>query len=107
MANPNRVLQAQLISGQTALDGGQSVTQLALFKEDGSPYTGDGAGLDAAGARAAIASKTQIVAVTATAAPNAVAAAGANPTKAEYDAVVTLVNELKADYNALLAALKA
>lgn len=38
--------------------------------------------------------------------PNGVAAAGANPTKAEYDAVVTLVNELKADLNALIAALR-
>lgn len=41
-----------------------------------------------------------------TAAPNAVAAAGANPTKAEYDVVVALVNELKADHNALVTALK-
>ena len=33
---------------------------------------------------------------------NAVAAAGSAPTKAEFDAVVTLVNELKADHNALV-----
>lgn len=38
-------------------------------------------------------------------AANAAAAAGAAPTKAEFDAVVTLCNELKADYNKLLAAL--
>ena len=37
---------------------------------------------------------------------NAVVAAGANPTKAEYDAAVTLINELKTDLNALITALK-
>lgn len=31
--------------------------------------------------------------------PSAVAAAGANPTKAEFDAVVTLVNEIKSKLN--------
>lgn len=36
---------------------------------------------------------------------NAVASVGV-PTKAEFDAVVALVNELKADLNALIAALK-
>ena len=35
-------------------------------------------------------------------AANAVAAAGSAPTKAEFDAVVTLANELKADHNALV-----
>jgi predicted regulator of Ras-like GTPase activity (Roadblock/LC7/MglB family) len=37
------------------------------------------------------------------ASPDGVAAAGANPTKAEYDAVVLLVNELKAALNAATA----
>lgn len=36
-------------------------------------------------------------------AADAAAAAGAAPTKAEFDAVVTLVNDLKAKYNALIA----
>jgi hypothetical protein len=40
------------------------------------------------------------------AAPNAVAAAGATPTKAEYDAVVLLANELKADFNNLINAMR-
>lgn len=40
------------------------------------------------------------------AAPNAVAAAGATPTKAEYDAVVVLANELKADFNNLINAMR-
>ena len=33
---------------------------------------------------------------------DAAEAAGAAPTKAEYDAAVTLLNELKADYNKLV-----
>lgn len=36
---------------------------------------------------------------------DAEAAAGTAPTKAEFDAVVTLLNELKAKYNALVAKL--
>lgn len=40
------------------------------------------------------------------AAANVVAAAGATPTKAEYDTVVTLVNELKSDFNNLIDALR-
>lgn len=36
------------------------------------------------------------------AAANAVAAAGSTPTKAEFDALVTLANETKADHNALV-----
>ena len=40
------------------------------------------------------------------AAANAVASVGV-PTKVEFDAVVTLVNEIKADHNALVADLKA
>lgn len=36
---------------------------------------------------------------------NAAAAEGTAPTKAEFDAVVTLLNELKADHNALVNAL--
>ena len=36
------------------------------------------------------------------AAADAAAAAGATPTKAEFDAVVTLVNELKAKHNKLV-----
>lgn len=36
---------------------------------------------------------------------DAVAAAGTAPTKAEFDAVVTLVNDLKAKHNALVDAI--
>lgn len=35
-----------------------------------------------------------------------VAAAGASPTKAEYDVAVTLINELKTKMNTLITALK-
>lgn len=42
-----------------------------------------------------------------TTAADAAAAAGAAPTKAEYDALVALANELKADHNALVNALRA
>lgn len=49
----------------------------------------------------------QAAAVTAVATGDGVAAAGANPTKAEFDVVVALVNETKAQLNAALAALKA
>jgi len=49
----------------------------------------------------------QATTVAAVAAVDGVAAAGANPTKAEFDAVVTLANESKAQLNAALAALKA
>lgn len=47
-----------------------------------------------------------VIAATASAqvtAANGAAAAGATPTKAEYDAVVTLANDLKAKYNVLQA----
>jgi len=43
--------------------------------------------------------------IAASAKPDAAAAAGTAPTKAEFDAVVELANDLKAKYNALVAAL--
>lgn len=49
----------------------------------------------------------QAATVAAVASNDGAAAAGANPTKAEFDAVVTLANETKAQLNAVLAALKA
>lgn len=44
--------------------------------------------------------------VAAVASADGVAAAGANPTKAEFDAVVTLANETKAQLNTVIARLK-
>ncbi|MEX0975044.1 MAG: DUF2190 family protein [Bacillota bacterium] len=49
----------------------------------------------------------QSATVAAVAAADGAAAAGVNPTKAEYDVVVTLANENKAKINAVLVALKA
>lgn len=49
----------------------------------------------------------QATTVAAVASANGVAAVGANPTKAEFDAVVALANETKAQLNAALAAIKA
>lgn len=46
-----------------------------------------------------------VAATTAITSPDAVASVGV-PTKVEFDRVVTLANELKADVNLLLAALK-
>lgn len=43
--------------------------------------------------------------ITKTAKADATAAASTAPTKAEYDAVVELVNDLKAKYNALVDAI--
>ena len=40
-------------------------------------------------------------------ATSAAAAAGANPTKAEYDVAVTELNSLKTQFNALLTSLRA
>ena len=51
--------------------------------------------------------KTAIAALSDSAVAAGVAAAGANPTKAEYDALVLLVNDLKAKISSLNTALKA
>lgn len=50
--------------------------------------------------------KLRFAALTKTVAVDATAAAGATPTKAEFDKVVTLANELKADLNKAIDALK-
>jgi hypothetical protein len=49
--------------------------------------------------------RSAVLAATTTDADDAVESAAA-PTKAEFDAVVALVNELKDDHNALVAALQ-
>lgn len=54
-----------------------------------------------------IKNKAQIAALTNVTAANATAAAGATPTKAEFDVVVALANANKAAINAIIAALKA
>lgn len=54
-----------------------------------------------------IADKAEIAALTTVSAADAEAAVGANPTKAEYDVLVTLANANKVAINAIIAALKA
>lgn len=104
----NTVEQARVVTTQSEIRPGQSVTELALFDTDGQPLDlSGGVAYTDADARAAIASKTQVAALTAATSANGVAAAGAEPTKAEYDAVVALVNELKGKVNGIIAALKA
>lgn len=49
---------------------------------------------------------THNTAVASVASANVVAAAGSTPTKAEFDAVVALLNEEKAQLNALLVQLR-
>lgn len=133
------VSQRTVVS-QDAVHTGQSLGRVALFNEDGTPFTAGGEAPDLS-TYAPLASptftgdvkaptpaladndtsvattafvllnagktKAQIVATTAVAAANAVAAAADPPTKAEFDAVVTLANELKTKLNALITAIKA
>lgn len=51
--------------------------------------------------------KTQVAGLTNVTATDATPAAGANPTKAEFDVLVTLANANKAKINQIIAALKA
>lgn len=101
----NAVKQIKIVTNQTALSSTQSSQEAALFNQDGTPLVLGG--ITTTQAVAAVAAKPQIVAVNSVTAPNAVAAAGANPTKAEYDVAVTELNSVKAQLNALIAALKA
>lgn len=108
----NATKQAVVVTDLEELRSGYSTERLALFNEDGTPIDLSGAGaggsdFDAADARDAIKTKTQVAALTAVTAPNAAVAAGAEPTKAEYDVLVTLANANKAALNAIIAALKA
>ena len=104
----NAIEQAVLVDDLTELRTGQSTTRLALFNSDGSPFTPSAGGdFDAADARDAIKTKTQVAALTPVAVANAAQAAGTEPTKAEFDALVALANANKAALNAIIAALKA
>lgn len=51
--------------------------------------------------------KTQVAGLTNVTTADATAAAGSTPTKAEFDALVTLANASKAKINQIIAALKA
>jgi len=101
----NAVKQIKIVTTQTTIRPTQGSEEAALFNQDGTPFTPGG--ITTTQAVAAVAAKPQIVAVTAVTAANGAVAVGANPTKAEYDVVVAEVNSVKAQLNALIAALKA
>lgn len=78
---------------------------VALYNEDGTPFTGGGAAPAAATTTTAgIVKKAS--ATNAVASPDATAAAAETVTKAEFDAVVTLLNECKAQLNDLISKVK-
>lgn len=75
--------------------------RVALFNEDGTAFTGS-APVAATASTAGVVK--QAVVTPQVAADDAVAAAGTAPTKAEFDAVVTLANELKEKLNDVINA---
>lgn len=78
---------------------------VALFNEDGTPYEGGGAAtVNATTTTAGLVKKCS--AVSAVASADAVAAASDTVTKAEFDAVVTLLNECKAQLNDMISKAK-
>ena len=77
---------------------------VALVKEDGSDFGGGKAPGNATTTTAGLVKKSS--AVSAVSSANAAAAAGDAPTKAEFDAVVTLLNECKKQLNDMIAKAK-
>lgn len=77
---------------------------VALVNDDGSDFGGGKAPGNATTTTAGLVKKSS--AVSAVASANATAAAGAAPTKAEFDAVVTLLNECKKQLNDLISKAK-
>ena len=76
---------------------------VALVNDDGSDFGGEAPG-NATTTTAGLVKKSS--AVSAVASADAAAAAGEAPTKAEFDAVVKLVNELKTQVNDLITKAK-
>lgn len=77
---------------------------VALVNDDGSDFGGGEAPGNATTTTAGLVKKSSAVSVVASA--DAAAAAGDAPTKAEFDAVVKLVNELKTQVNDLITKAK-
>lgn len=78
---------------------------VVLVNPNGTPFTGGGtAPEDATTTKAGLVKKAS--ATNAVASADAAAATGEAPTKAEFDAVVTLCNELKAQVNDLITKAK-
>lgn len=78
---------------------------VALFNEDGTPFTGGGDAPEAATTSTAGLVK-KASATTAISSPDASAAAAETVTKAEFDAVVAVANACKAAVNDLIAKAK-
>lgn len=87
--------------------------QIALLDADGNPWTPSGGNTPASVAWDAITGKPATIPVTKAAvtasvkAADATAAAGETVTKAEFDAVVSLANETKRQFNAMIMAQRA
>ena len=77
---------------------------VALVNDDGSDFGGGEAPGNATTTTAGLVKKSS--AVSAVASADAAAAVGDAPTKAEFDAVVTLLNECKAQLNDLISKAK-
>lgn len=77
---------------------------VALVKEDGSDFGGGEAPGNATTTAAGLVKKSS--AVTAVASADAAEAAGETPTKAEFNAVVTLLNECKKQLNDMISKAK-
>ena len=77
---------------------------VALVNDDGSDFGGGEAPGNATTTTAGLVKKSS--AVSAVSSANATAAAGDAPTKAEFDAVVALANELKTQVNDLITKAK-
>lgn len=77
---------------------------VALVNDDGSDFGGGEAPGNATTSTAGLVKKAS--ATTAIASPNATAAAAETVTKAEFDAVVTLLNECKAQVNDMISKAK-
>lgn len=86
----NATQQAELVS-QATIKKDTGVGRIALFKADGTPLL--------------LIDKSVVTPLAAVSVANATASVAA-PTKAEFDAVVALANDIKAKYNLLLTALK-
>lgn len=77
---------------------------VALVNDDGSDFGGGEAPGNATTTTAGLVKKSSAVSVVAS--DDATAASGETPTKAEFNAVVTLVNELKTQVNDLITKAK-
>lgn len=79
---------------------------VALYNEDGTPFTGGGGAAPAAATTTTAGIVKKASATNAVASPDATAAATETVTKAEFDSVVALANECKAQLNDLIAKAK-